>query len=751
MVLVFELNPHLTWYYSFSYCFPINLAKILERGVLPTTKQWVEAVLHSYSQLFFSLDQRFGLMLLVASFFDIRLGFAGFLSVVFSNFVAFLFQLNLKAFAHGLYGYNALLTGLALAFDWNNGLFFLPVLFLGSAASLLTTLLVNSIFDKWNLPSLSIPFVATIWIMTVFLRESEVLPSMTHSLYVFDNNLLDLRSFEKQLHSSLPTSIRVLLNTYSGIFFISSPAAGLLIAFGLLIWSRIAFVFTTVVLLSAYFLFSSALGPEAWLNYQCGSNFIFLALSVGCFYTVPSLGSLLASIVLVPFTLLVHVFLGGVGGLFLLPVYTLAFTASTHMFLTLIRQWGRLNWIIPIEIQHYSPEASVYRTSFFTQRLKNIGKLHFKLPYLGEWLVSQGYRGDFTHKGDWSSALDFIILDSEMKAFQRSGTKVEDYFCFNKPVLAPAGGYVEEVVNHIEENPIAGMDIRQNWGNTVVINHGNGYFSQLSHLKKESIKVVVGQYVKEGEIVGTCGNSGRSPEPHLHFQLQREGKVGSKTASYPIAYYMSNKQGKYVLNEFSIPKEGEIIANVELNPSLVSAFTLLPGSKLEFSDEQGDKVKWEVFTDAWNRSYIYCHKTGGYAYFVNDGTMFYFTDFEGSKDSLLYVFYLAAYKVLLGSYPGLNLEDRYSLQYVSNPVARVLQDFAAPFVTIAKAKFLLRYPDFIHHLESKRIVLQSEMELSLWSYSLSKRNLTIDVEEGKIVSIGMAHDGKQKNWKRIDK
>ena len=722
----------------------------MELGPAPTSKQWMEAVLNSYSQLFFSLNKYFGLVLLLASFFDFRIGLAGLVSVLFANFIAFLFKFRLKSFTEGLYGYNALLTGMALAFDWNNGSFFLLVLLLGSAASLFTTLLFNSILEKWNLPSLSIPFVLTVWIMTVFIRQSHLLESVNHSLFVYNNQLIQYDSLDKQLHSALPNALKLILNTFSGVFFIKSPLAGLLIALGMLYWSRIAFVFTSVVLLVAFFLFQSALGPEAWLNYQCGSNFIFLALSVGCFYAVPSIGSLIAGIVLIPFTLLVHVFLGGVGSLFILPVYTLAFTASSHLFLTLLRNWGRANWIIPIEIQHYSPEAAVYRTSFFAKRLKNLDKVHFKLPFLGEWMVSQGYHGSFTHKGDWSSALDFIVLDAEMKSYQKSGSDLNDFYCFNKPLLAPAAGWIEEVVNHVEENKIAGMDIRQNWGNSVVINHGNGLFSQLSHLKQESIKHVVGQYVKEGEIVGNCGNSGRSPEPHLHFQFQNSGKVGSKTLVYPLAYFMSKKGGRYHLNEFTVPKEGELVSNVELNGGLVAAFTFLPGMKLKFENSSGKVTEWEVFTDAWNRSYIYCHTTQGYAYFVNDGTMFYFTDFKGSKESLLYVFYLAAYKVLLGSYPGLNLEDRYSLQYVSNPVARIIQDFAAPFFTIAKAKYLMKYPTIIHHLESKKIVLQSEMEISLLDYSLSRRQLQIEIEDGRIRVLGVDNKGELKQWKRIE-
>ena len=41
--------------------------------------------------------------------------------------------------------------------------------------------------------------------------------------------------------------------------------------------------------------------------------------------------------------------------------------------------------------------------------------------------------------------------------------------------------------------------------------------------------VAVGQTVRGGEVLGLCGNSGRSPEPHLHFQLQSRAELGSPT------------------------------------------------------------------------------------------------------------------------------------------------------------------------------------------------------------------------------
>jgi murein DD-endopeptidase MepM/ murein hydrolase activator NlpD len=57
-------------------------------------------------------------------------------------------------------------------------------------------------------------------------------------------------------------------------------------------------------------------------------------------------------------------------------------------------------------------------------------------------------------------------------------------------------------------------------GNTVVIEHEPNLYSVYCHLKRGSVKVQLGQSLKRGQVLGLCGNSGHSSEPHLHFQLQ---------------------------------------------------------------------------------------------------------------------------------------------------------------------------------------------------------------------------------------
>ncbi|MNO77246.1 Murein DD-endopeptidase MepM [compost metagenome] len=55
------------------------------------------------------------------------------------------------------------------------------------------------------------------------------------------------------------------------------------------------------------------------------------------------------------------------------------------------------------------------------------------------------------------------------------------------------------------------------YGNTVIINHSNGYTTLYGHLS--SISVIQGQTVEKGKGIGVMGNTGRSTGTHLHFEI----------------------------------------------------------------------------------------------------------------------------------------------------------------------------------------------------------------------------------------
>lgn len=74
------------------------------------------------------------------------------------------------------------------------------------------------------------------------------------------------------------------------------------------------------------------------------------------------------------------------------------------------------------------------------------------------------------------------------------------------PIVAPADGRVLE----------AGW--KNGYGQTVVIDHGNGLTTRYGHLSK--IEVSVGQELKRGEQLGLVGSTGRSTGPHLHYEVR---------------------------------------------------------------------------------------------------------------------------------------------------------------------------------------------------------------------------------------
>ena len=156
-------------------------------------------------------------------------------------------------------------------------------------------------------------------------------------------------------------------------------------------------------------------------------------------------------------------------------------------------------------------------------------RTEFRLPLVGRWLVANGGTTRQTsHSWDIVTqryAYDFLMVDGAGRTHVGTGNRLEDYHAYGRPVVAPAGGRVVRVVDGIRDAPRVGtgwVDWRSPdiAGNSITIEHEPGEYSLLAHLMPGSPTVRPEDPVLRGQPVARVGNSGRSTEPHLHFQVQ---------------------------------------------------------------------------------------------------------------------------------------------------------------------------------------------------------------------------------------
>jgi hypothetical protein len=150
-------------------------------------------------------------------------------------------------------------------------------------------------------------------------------------------------------------------------------------------------------------------------------------------------------------------------------------------------------------------------------------KTPLSLPFKGRWLVQWG--GDTKELNQHHDvpnqrfAFDFLGVGDDGKTRKGDGTKNEDYYAFAREVVAPAEGIVTDVIEGARDNVPGSMNSYSALGNAVFIQHSEYEVSVIAHLKLGSATVKRGQKVKRGEVIGLCGNSGNSSEPHIHYHL----------------------------------------------------------------------------------------------------------------------------------------------------------------------------------------------------------------------------------------
>jgi murein DD-endopeptidase MepM/ murein hydrolase activator NlpD len=136
------------------------------------------------------------------------------------------------------------------------------------------------------------------------------------------------------------------------------------------------------------------------------------------------------------------------------------------------------------------------------------------------------------------SVLEELLSDRELDAsLMPSGTPVRSGYVSSRygyrsdpitgaPDFHPGidfdGDYGTDILA-VGSGVVSFAGVKPGYGNTVEIDHGNGYVTRYAHNSKNL--VTVGDPVRDGDVIGKVGSTGRSTGTHVHFEVWRDGRV----------------------------------------------------------------------------------------------------------------------------------------------------------------------------------------------------------------------------------
>jgi len=487
------------------------------RGLTRTAWRHLRPLLSGYAAVLFCRHPLAGLAILAITFLRLEVGVGGALSMIMALIVSRSARFTAAEERAALC--NAVLVGLALGFMYKLSL---PVVALATAAGALSALssrILGSLLYRLNhLPGLSVSFVVVAWLFLDVCRGVPALQAAEPALY---------------WHLS-PNWLNAFFVSLGWFLFTPDPMAGMAMFAVLLLTSRyLAVLAAAGYLVGAAVL--TALGSTI-LPQLAGFNFVLAAIAVGGVYTFPDRVSFLWGLLAAAAAALCCMGLAPVLTRVGFPPLALPFLLATWLALGAFagRAVDRRPYLL---LDSPSlPESNLLSARLARARLMEPASYPVSLPFSGDWKVSQGFNGAHTHRGPWRHALDFLLLDHHGRSFRGDGRFLSNYLCFGLPVLAPVSGQVWRCRDDLADNPPGELDVGagRNFGNHVLLRTSEGAFVLLAHLKQGSLAIKQGQWLEVGTPVATCGNSGRSTQPHVHLQVQTTEEIGAPTRPFHL-------------------------------------------------------------------------------------------------------------------------------------------------------------------------------------------------------------------------
>ena len=614
-------------------------------------------VLATYAQVLFSRSRAAGALLLVATAVEPSALAHGLFAVVCAAVLSRLFGLR----ADGPQGYNALLVGLGVAHVVAPGAASALVVLGASVVVVLASAALASSFARASLPVLSLPFVLVHWAL---LGAAPLLPVAPAAATTYGAGPLE---------------------ALGALFFLPRADAGALVLLGLVVSSRIA---ALLAVTGAALALGAAQAPAiAPMSGALVLDAALAAIAIGGVWFVPSGSSFALAGAGALVAIAAAIGLGGPLAKAGLPALILPFNLAVWATLLAARQRTFDRAPKSVDFVPGSPEENL---AYFETRLARFRApyaIAFRLPVRGAWTCTQAVDGALTHQAEWRHAFDFEVRGEDGRTFANDGARLEDHHCFKLPVLAAADGVVVKVVEGVADNAVGDMDVAHNWGNAIVIHHATGLYSLVAHLAKGSARVREGQHVRRGEAIALSGSSGRSPVPHLHFQLQSAPHLGAPTlpCRFSDAVVAEDRERVSLAIE---PREGDTLRNLEPDDELAAFFAIEPGAVIALRSDAGEAEHLEHEVDLLGSYVLRSREHGATLAFARTDDTFTCYDALGSSRSALHLVRAALARVPFDAAP-LEWTDYLPARWSRGSIFGPLRDFVAPFMP--RAGLEMRY------------------------------------------------------------
>ena len=151
-----------------------------------------------------------------------------------------------------------------------------------------------------------------------------------------------------------------------------------------------------------------------------------------------------------------------------------------------------------------------------------------QIPFRGKFRVTQANGGSFSHRGP----KNFYAIDVAMPI----GT----------PIYAARAGKVVDMKMYFTKS---GLDpAAHGKANYIRLRHDDGTMTVYVHLKPNSERVKLGDYVGGGEQIAESGNTGYTSGPHLHFAVQRNNGIATVSIPFKVYGTLEPKIGMWISN-----------------------------------------------------------------------------------------------------------------------------------------------------------------------------------------------------------